>query len=164
MNIRKIIYLFIILIMGILQVTLLDSFKIFNVKPDLLLISVILATLIFELRWALSLGIVAAILKDSLGASVFGVNTILFPLWIFLVMKISRKIPLDNNLIRMALVFIIVIAHNIITRVIFFVSGNSLAPLAIFFWVTFLESLYTTAILPLALRIFKFLPYPIEIE
>lgn len=161
---KKIIYLFIIFVAGILQATLLDSFKVFGVKPDLLLISVIFAGLVFQLKWALVFGIVAGIFKDSLGANPFGINTILFPLWIFLVIKISRKIPLDNNLIRTALVSIIVVFGNLIARIIFFALGNPVSPLRIFLRVTFLELLYAAVILMAVFKVIRSLPYRIEIE
>lgn len=161
---KKIIYLFIIFVAGILQATLLDSFKVFGVKPDLLLISAIFSSFIFRLKWALVFGIVAGIFKDSLGANTFGINTVLFPLWIFLIIKISRKIPLDNNPVRIALVFIIVIFGNIITRVIFFASGKTLTSFAIFLRGTVLELLYTTVILLVVFKIIPSLPFRIEIE
>lgn len=161
---KKMLYSFIIFMAAIIQVTLLDSFKIFGVKPDLLLIIVIFAGLFFNLKWAFALGIFAGILKDSLSASSFGINTLLFPLWIFLIIKLSKKIPLDNNLICVMLVFVIGIFHNTITRIIFFALGNSLAPLGIFLRMAFLEILYTAAILPLMFKFIKSLLYPIEIE
>ena len=152
---KKGIFFIFILILGLLEVTLLDSFKVFGVKPNLLLISISLAGLYFDLKWAFVLGIFAGILKDSLGANSFGINVQLFPLWIFLIIELSKKIPIDHNLIRMILIFIIGIFNSIITRLIFFVLGGFVTSLAIFLRVTFLESLYTVAILPLMFKVIK---------
>ena len=81
---RKSIYIGLLLIAGLLQITLLDSFKFCNVKPDLILIMAILASFIFGFREAILLSFIAGALKDALGAQAFGINSLLFPLWSFL--------------------------------------------------------------------------------
>lgn len=161
-NMKFLSYLFVIFIAVILQATLLDSFKIFGVKPDLLLIVIVITDTIFDLKWALCLGIFAGILKDSLGANVFGINTLLFPLWVFLIAKLSKKILLDSNFIRVMLIFIIGILHGIVTRLIFLALGNTIVSLGVFLRITFLESLYTAAILPLVFKFSKPLIYPVN--
>ena len=148
------IFLLIVLISGILQVTILDSFKIFNIKPDLLLISVVLCSLLFRPRWAFIFSIFAGIFKDAFSANVFCMNTILFMLWCFIILKLTRQIDIDNNLMRIGLVFIIAIIHNIITGLIFIYSGNFI-PLGIFLRSVSLDSLYTAVVLPLVIRIIR---------
>lgn len=150
---KKILCLSIIFIIVLIQATLLDSFELFGVKPNLLLIGIVMVSLIFDLKWAFALGIFAGILKDTLGLNMFGIDTLLFPLWIFLVIRLSKKISLDDNLISALLVFVVSVLHNIISRSISFALGNSVAPLVVFLRIAFLESLYTAAIMPL---VFKF--------
>lgn len=148
------IFLFIVLISGILQITIPDSFKVFNIKPDFLLISVVLGSLLFRPRWAFVFSIFAGILKDTFSPSPFCINTILFILWSFIILKLTRQIAIDNNFMRIGLIFIIAIIHNIITGFILIYSG-SFIPLGIFLRIIFLGSLYTAVVLPLAIKIIR---------
>lgn len=148
---RKGIFFIIVFILAIFEVTLLDSFKVFGVKPNLLLISIVIASLTFDFKQALGISVFAGILKDIFALNSFGINILLFPLSSFVVMKLSQKISLDNNYIRSVLIFIIVILNDIITRLIFISLGRFI-PLGIFLGITFLEAFYTALILPLVFR------------
>lgn len=146
---RKWIFLLVITILAIFQVTLLDYFKIFGVKPDLLLISIVIISLCpLKPRWILFFSIFAGILKDALTISTFGINTLLFPLWSLLIIRLSKKISLDNNFIRALLIYIISVFNSIMMKFIFLSLGKSIL-LGIFLRITFLESLYTALVLPL---------------
>ena len=148
---KNFIFIAIIIIFGLLQTTILNYVNIFNIKPDLLLISVIIASLFFEPIWAISLSIFAGILKDVFSVNAFGMHTILFFLWSFLIIKLSRKITLDNNYIKLVLIFIIAILNNIIIRLIFLFLGNFIS-LGLFLRITFIDSLYTALIFLLVLK------------
>lgn len=156
---RKWLFLPILIICGIFQATILDHLRIFDVKPDLILVAVVAASLSSDLKWALFLSIAAGILKDSLSANTFGINTLLFALWSFLIIKLSRKISLDNNFLRAALVFVIIVTNGIIIRLIYFFWGRFIPP-GIFLRTLFLEALYTAAVLPLVFKAIKLL-YPL---
>lgn len=147
-------FLCVIIICALLQGTVLDSFSIFGVKPDLLFISVFYASIFFSVTWALPLSIFAGFLKDMLCANTFGVNTFLFPLFCLILIKLSREISLDNNCIRAVSLFILIFINDIIARIIFIFLGNSIS-WGIFLRTAFLESLYTAVILPLALKALK---------
>ena len=151
---RNWIFPFIILIFGLLQVTILDYFKVFGIKPDLLLISMVIVSLIFEFKWALALSIFAGIFKDVFVVGTFGINTLLFPLWTFLIIRLAKEIPLDNNFIRVVLIFIIAFLHSTITGLLLIYSGNFI-PLGIFLRIVSIESLYTALVLPLVFKISK---------
>ena len=148
---KNFIFIAIIIIFGLLQTTILNYVNIFNVKPDLLLISVIIASLFFKPQWAMPLSIFAGILKDIFSVNVFGMNTVLFFLWSFAIIKLSRKISFDSNYVRLVLLFITVILNNIVVRLIFLFLGNFIS-LGLFLRITFVESLYTALIFPLALK------------
>ena len=148
---KKLIFISVIIILVLLEATVLNYVNIFNVKPDLLLISVIIASLFFAPGWAISLSIFAGILKDIFSVNAFGMNTILFFLWSFLIIKLSRKIIFDSNYIRLALIFIIAILNSIISRLIFLFSGNFIS-WGIFLRITSVESLYTALIFLLVLK------------
>jgi rod shape-determining protein MreD len=72
------------LILGVFQVTFLNYFRIFGVKPDLLLVAVVIAGLFLETRAAIIFGMFAGIFKDVFRVNAFGLNVILFSLWGFL--------------------------------------------------------------------------------
>ncbi len=110
----KRIFFIIVFICVALEVTFLNYFKIFSVKPDLSLIAVVFASLYFDLKWALILSIFVGLLKDTFSLNPFGIYTPLFALYSLLIARLSRKISLENNLILMVLVFIIVIFNNLL--------------------------------------------------
>jgi len=144
-------FLLIALISGIFQVTILHYLRIFSVKPDLLLICVVLAGLFFEFKWAVFFSIFAGLFKDIFVVSTFGINTLFFPLWSFLIIRVSKKISLDSDYIRALLIFLIVIINDIVTRLLLLYFGNFIS-FGVFLRITFLEGLYTAAV---SLLIFK---------
>lgn len=136
----------VIFVCGLLQATLLDTFRIFNVKPDLLLITAVLAGLFFrEGRWALGLSLFAGMIKDLLCVNSAGVNTLLFPLWTLLVIRLSRKITIDTIPLRVACVFAVALMNDISARLIFLFLGN-FSPAGAFLRVIFLEPFYTALV------------------
>lgn len=149
---KKFIFFIIILICGILQVTILNNFKIFFVKPDLLLISVVLASLIFEWKWAFAFSLFAGIFKDSFSSAAFGINTILFPIWCILIIELAKQISIDFDLIRIGLLFVISLLQNVSEGAIL-VSSGSFIPLGIFLRNVTVGSIYTTLFLPLVFEI-----------
>lgn len=151
-DVKKPIFFLLIIIFALLQATLLNYINIFNIKPDLLLVSVVISSLYFDPVWALSLSIFAGILKDILSANTLGMNTVLFCLWSFSIIKLSRGITFDSNYIRLVLIFIITILNSIIIRLVSLFLDNFI-PWGIFLRITLVESLYTALILPL---VFKF--------
>lgn len=148
---KKLIFTVTVIVSALLQTTILNYVRIFNVKPDLLLISVIIASLSFAPVWAISLSIFAGILKDIFSVNVFGINTLLFFLWSLSIIKLSRKITFDNNYIRLALMSIIAILNNIIMRLLFLFLGNFIS-WGIFLRIMLIESLYTALTLSLILK------------
>jgi len=138
-------------ILGVLQVTFLDCFKVFGVKPDLLLIAVFIAGLFLDLKPALGIGLLAGIFKDAFSLTPPGVSIILFPMWIFLIAKFCREVSIDDNLTRMLLLFVVALLNNIISGAVLIYSGAFL-PLGIFLRITLLASIYTALILSLILR------------
>lgn len=152
---RKIHFFLIMLILGVLQATILNSFSVFGIKPDVLLISVVIASLSFELKWALAFSVFAGIVKDVLGVYTIGINTLIFPLWTYLIIRLSKKISLDNNLMPALFILVISTANNIIIKLIFSSFQNLVIPLGIFVRIMFLESIYTAFIFHFILKFTK---------
>ncbi len=179
---------FIILLVAIIETTILDYFKVFNVKPDLLLLGVIAlsfypnaikprllscgwrsgrgipphqepqgltwAGLHSEGKWTVFFAILAGCFKDLLGINTFGINTFLFPLWVILLSELSKKISLEYNLVRIAIVFLITILNGIASRLILLSLGKFI-PLGIFLRIILLQSVYTTAVSALLFKFIK---------
>ncbi len=147
-------FLLTIVFFSLLEVAMLPYARVFGVKPDLLLLSVVLASLFFERRSALILSLAAGILKDVFGTSSFGVNTLLFPFWSVAIERLSRKVSFEQPLFSSMLVFLVTLANGVITRIIFLFSGNAIY-LSAFLRVSFIESAYTALLLPLASRLIR---------
>ena len=152
---NKLIFLAVIFLIGLLQATILDSFKFFWVKPDLLLVSAVIASLYFNLRWAMAAACLAGLLKDITGVGAFGIYTLLFPLWSFLIIRLSKQISLEHDFMPPAVVFVTVILSSIIVRAAFLLLGAPVISLGIFLRVTLIESLYTALAFPLLFKITK---------
>ena len=151
---RREIFLVTIFIFCLFQATLLDYFKIFGVKPDILLISLVLAGLSFDLKWAVIFSLLCGILKDSFSANIFGLYTLIFSLWGIFIVKLSKKITLDVDYLYVALIAIIVIVNSIIMRLASVFLEYPVVSLGIFLRTSLIEAIYTALISPL---LFKYL-------
>ncbi len=151
---KKWFFLLLILIAVFLEVSILNSFRIFNAKPSLLLVLVVIASISFELRWALFFCILAGALKDIFCADIFCWNALMFALLCFLIARLSREITIDSYLVSSILVFFVVFLSDIVIRLAFAYSGRNV-PIGIFLRIAFFESLYTMAVTPLVFKIVK---------
>ncbi len=150
---KKVFFISVVISLCLLQVTALNYFRFFSVKPDLLLLSVVFACLYFEPSVSLALVIMIGVFKDIFGAGPFGINTLLFPFLYYLFRVLSRKIDIENNLFLCALVFFIVVVNGILNQVIFTLWG-AIIPWYVSLRTIIIESVYTTALFPV---LFKFL-------
>ena len=82
-------FFILILVSAIIELVVLEHFKIFGVQPDIVLIEVIFSALILPFRWVLIISVFAGILKDFLGLGIFGINVVLFPLYCIFIRKLS---------------------------------------------------------------------------
>lgn len=94
-------------IMLVLQSTLLDYIKIFNAKPDLLLLLVIFFGLFFGGALGFETGLAAGLLKDILSVDIFGVNTIILALTGLMTGLLSPKFFKESKLTQYLLVFML---------------------------------------------------------
>ncbi len=147
-------FLWAILISFLLEATFLDEFRLFYLEPDLLLIWVIIAGLYFNQLTAILLSLLSGILKDTLGVSIFGINTFWFPVLTLLVIKTSQKISLESNLIFCAAVFGFSLLNDLVSRTALLILGYSL-PGMVFFRIALSGSLYTTLIASLVFKFIK---------
>ncbi|TRZ96373.1 rod shape-determining protein MreD [bacterium] len=147
-------FLLILIAFGLLQSTLLNYLRVFGVKPDILLISVVIASLYFDWGWGLFFSISAGLIKDILGVYPLGINTALFTIWSIVIMQLVKKINLDYRGIRTLLIFTVAILNDIITSLIL-ISGGSFVPLWIFLRISLLSAVYTASVWPLIFKAVK---------
>lgn len=141
-------------ILGLLQFTFLNEVAIFGLKPDLLLIFVVIVTLFLDFKWAITLSLFAGLFKDVFISLSFGLNSALFLLWSFLIWKISHQLSLHNTYLRLTLVFILSIFHNTAVGLLS-VYLSAPIPMGIFLRIAFIGSLYTALIFPFLLLVSK---------
>lgn len=147
--------IFISLVLAILlQVSILDSFKVFGVSPDLLLMSVFWFSLVFRQKQAVALSISAGMLKDFFTPYAFGINTLLFGLLSLAIIRLGKEISIDSNPVRFIVFYIVSFCNIAATRFIFFFLGN-IVPLHVFLRVAFLGSFYTALT---AILLFRMIP------
>lgn len=152
--IRKNNLILLILFIALLEVTILQNLRVFQAKPNLLLICVVVVSLYFEVEYALVISLLCGALKDLFGTALFGLNTFLFPVISFLIMKVSRKLVLKDTPVICATVFIVSFFYYILSRIALTYLGTVI-PIWTFLRISLLESLYTAAIYPLTFKLIK---------
>ena len=125
-----------------LQITILEHFKFFGVKPDLILVAVFTGAVYLRLKPVLAVGLVAGIFKDTFSLYLFGVNTVLFPIWVLLIAKLIRRVSIEDNLSRTLLILVIALLNNLIIGLTLVYTGVSLS-LGIFTRILIFSSVYT---------------------
>ena len=125
---HKQIYAFLVLfIIALLQATLFNYIKIFNLKPDAILPALIIFVPFFNLRWSVTLGFLGGIFRDIFSILPFGFNVIICILWIALAKQIFRRLSIENNFIRIIMLFLIILLNNFTIQSILFVLGKPIA-------------------------------------
>ncbi|MDD5596089.1 MAG: rod shape-determining protein MreD [Candidatus Omnitrophica bacterium] len=151
---KKRIFFLVIIIFALFQATILDFFKIWNVKPDLLLACAVFSGLFFELKYALLFGLWSGFLKDALSLNTLALNIFYFPALAFLTNRLAKKIPIETIPIRMVLIFVSVVLVSLLNK-FFQSSGENYITWGIYFRVTLLESLYTALVSSLIFKIMR---------
>jgi rod shape-determining protein MreD len=135
----------------LLQLTFLRYFAFFAVKPNLILIALVISCLTLNWRWAIILGAFAGFTKQLLSINTIPLDVFFYPLVCFLVVRISRKVSFENNLLRMALVAAAVLLESIVTRAI--VLSGTHVPFGIFLRTVFLEEFMSLLVTPILIKI-----------
>jgi len=144
-------FLWIAAICCLSQVTALNHFKVLGIKPDLIFICVVAASLFFEFKQALVISVLAGLFKDIFGVIPFGINTLFFCVWCILIMLVDKEISIEDNYIFALLIFIAVLINDIVMWIVSFYLGNIIS-LGMFLRITILEALYTALVSPLIFR------------
>jgi rod shape-determining protein MreD len=143
----------IIFVLSLLQISVVDHIKVFNTKPDLILIGVIIAALFCKRKWALILGLCAGAFKDIVASQAPGINAVFCFVWSLAVIQARRRFSLDFNGARVLLVGVIFFLQSLLTRIVFLYLGTPVSP-GIFLRTALLGSVYTALV---SLGVFKIL-------
>lgn len=148
---RKLFFIPIILIVAFIQITVLDWVALFGIKPDLLLLVVIVCGLYFSPGWALGYSIVAGCCKDLFTAVGWGNNIVLFSALSLLLVALHKRIRFDNKIVRVSVVYLSYLAYYCVSGL--FLPQAFVVPKGIFLRIVFLGPLYGTLVF------FWFLPW-----
>lgn len=150
---KRALIVFIILVFAVVEATFLDLFRIFRVAPDLLLMVVVIAALYDEFGWALFYAVIAGMFKDLFSGNGTVMHILFFPLWVYLIHKLSRKIFIENDLIRTAVMFGVSLLNNIAVILLMVFMRHPL-PVSVVFSLVLIGPLYTAIVFPLVCRFF----------
>lgn len=142
---KKIKFLLIILVSVLLQVTVLNIFSIFGVKPDIFIILCFICSVIFKQKTALGFSILIGFLKDTLTVSSFGIHTFLFPIICLSLRHIKKNVSLDNDFIAGFFLLIYILVCDVLVNFIIQSYGPHIS-IPVFFRVFLLEAIYSTVI------------------
>jgi len=142
---RIFIYLFIFFI---LEATVLNNFKLFGVKPDLLLISVVVFGLFLPAFWVIVFSCFCGLLLDIFYSGPFGVNIVMFCILGLLSRKLAKNLYIENDNVVIAVVFAASLLLSFIRR---FMVPNVSSWLALRFCIQ--EALYTAFFSPFVFRV-----------
>lgn len=138
----------------LVQASVLNIFRVFAVKPDLIFICVAASAFFLPARRALCVSILCGLFKDIFGAGKFGMNVFFLCAWCVLIIKLSKEISVEDNYIFAALIFILVLINDIAMWLALFYLGNAI-PAGIFLRITILEALYTALVSPFIFKSVK---------
>jgi len=144
---RNIFFVLMLFVFFLLQVTVLNYFQSLHVTLDLLFIFVFLASIYLAQTPALILSMASGFLKDMAGIEGFGISILLFPLWSLLIIRLSKKIVLENSFFASIAMGVIAFLHAILVRIMVHFDGSFIS-WPTFFRISTLESLYAATLLP----------------
>lgn len=140
---RKQIYaLLVLFIIALLESTLLNHFRIFDVKPDIILAALVIFVPFFSLTWSVVFAVLGGMFRDIFSILPFGFNVVICVVWIILAKRISRQLSIESNFIRSAILGLIILLNNLTLQSILFVLAKPIA-MGRFLTIIFIESITT---------------------
>jgi rod shape-determining protein MreD len=104
-----------------IHMTVLEYFKIFGAKPDLMLLLTIFFALFLGSRRGLETGVMAGFLKDIFAFDIFGVNMFVLALTGFMVGAVNTKFYRESRSTQ----FGIVLTFSIISMILHYIMASS---------------------------------------
>jgi hypothetical protein len=141
----------VILLLALAQVILASRVKVFGVGADCFTVALVYAGLFFNIQTVFAGSLLVGALKDIFSGSSFAFNTVLAPVWGYIVFQAARRLTIDSNAIRSGLVFVIAFSNAVVMRLAWWYLGISV-PLGVSLRIMVTDSFLTAVV---ALVIFK---------
>ena len=110
---RRWVWIVLVLVCILLQTTVLDNFKLFDVKPDLILILVVFAALTRGKMTGSGVGFSGGILEDFFSTSLIGVNAFVKTLLGFVLGFFMKRFYIRRIKFQILVIFFVTIIHEI---------------------------------------------------
>ena len=137
--------LLVLLSLALLQSTLLNYLRIFNFKPNIILAGLIICFLLFDIKSSVAFAFLLGVLRDLMSVYPFGFNTVICILWAVVVKRISKRLNVENFLVRNVMLFVIIVLNSLVMRFILFIPARSLS-MGAFLRSMILEIIFTLAL------------------
>lgn len=154
--IKDIKILSLLLIWTALQPVLTGYIKIFNVGPNLSLAMVVIYGLVSRSRMTLIFCLAAGFLNDIFSSQFFGLNTLIFVLVGYIILKLSKKFLIESLVLQLVIISGAVILQGFIFQLTFSFYSSGL-PTIIFLRSVFLSVVYTALLSPLAIKAIRYI-------
>lgn len=133
----------------LVQVSALNSFQIFGVKPDLVMLVVVFNAFLRGHREGAFVGFVAGIFQDILTGSYIGLNALSYMTVGYLVGMTEAKLYKDSSVIIMVLTWFASIAGQLVYYLLLLFGGVGISPVVALTRVMFPAATYTALLVPL---------------
>jgi rod shape-determining protein MreD len=151
---KRILFFLAIIVLATLELNWPSFLNFFYCKPDLLLIFMVALVFFTDFKTALIFGILAGLAKDVFLPASWGINTICFSIWSYLLYRLSRQISAEENYVRLAIVLAVALLNNFVIGLQSVAPGNIMPP-GIFLRNLIIISVYTTLLSPLIFKLTK---------
>jgi rod shape-determining protein MreD len=141
----------------ILQTTVLDYVSVLGIKPDLVMLIVVLNGFLLGTREGAFLGYAAGILEDLFAGGFIGLNALSKMAAGYLAGMAGLRLFRENTLVATGVVFLSTFAGNSVYYILLNMVGIKVPPFYAFFRVIIPVAVYTSLLTPLFFRrIFRF--------
>ncbi|HBV98758.1 MAG: rod shape-determining protein MreD [Peptococcaceae bacterium BICA1-7] len=143
--------LFLMLLMGLaifLQVTLLNFFPLFGVKPDLILMLVVFNSFLKGSREGALVGLLGGVFIDLANGSYIGMNSLALMIVGYLVGFTESKIYKDSSIIIIFLVWVASLLDQLLTYILLYSMQVQISPGVALFRVMLPTATYTAVLVP----------------
>ncbi|MFZ5642286.1 MAG: rod shape-determining protein MreD [Bacillota bacterium] len=130
------------------QVTLLNFFPLFGVKPDLVLMIVAFNAFLKGHREGAMGGFLGGIFEDIATGSYIGMNALALMITGYLVGLTQSKLYKDSSIIMIFLVWLSSFASQAITYILLSFVDVNISPVVAIFWVILPTATYTALLVP----------------
>ena len=151
---KKILLFLALIFLSVLQLAWPGFLYFFSCKPNLLLVFAVSLVFFMDFKTAFVFAVLAGLLKDLFLPGNFGLNTIFFAGWSYLIFRLSTQISTDNEYVRLFTVLAVVFLNNLLFGLIILNSGSSVYP-GIFFRNLIIPSLYSVVLSPWIFKLIK---------